>query len=126
MRVMRSMRYAGSRDADCRVRAGARAGTGAQPATTADAADAGRAAADRDATTEPTQDAAAESEPTAPPTRTRRLPTDPSPSKVRSQRRQTAPARTTRKPASATGSPQHFEPTEKVRPDFDVAFPVDI
>jgi hypothetical protein len=31
-----------------------------------------------------------------------------------------------RKPASAQGSPQHFEPTEKVRPDFDVAFPVDI
>jgi hypothetical protein len=37
-----------------------------------------------------------------------------------------APAETTRKPASATGSPQRFEPTEKVRPDFDVAFPVDI
>jgi hypothetical protein len=31
-----------------------------------------------------------------------------------------------RKPATAKGSPQHFEPTEKVRPDFDVAFPVDI
>ena len=30
------------------------------------------------------------------------------------------------KPADAKGSPQHFEPTEKVRPDFDVAFPVDI
>jgi len=30
------------------------------------------------------------------------------------------------KPAAAKGSPQHFEPTEKVRPDFDVAFPVDI
>jgi hypothetical protein len=29
-------------------------------------------------------------------------------------------------PASAKGSPQRFEPTEKVRPDFDVAFPVDI
>ena len=26
----------------------------------------------------------------------------------------------------AKGSPQRFEPTEKVRPDFDVAFPVDI
>jgi hypothetical protein len=38
----------------------------------------------------------------------------------------TAPAETTRKPASSTGSPQRFEPTEKVRPDFDVAFPVDI
>jgi hypothetical protein len=24
------------------------------------------------------------------------------------------------------GSPQRFEPSEKVRPDFDVAFPVDI
>ncbi len=30
------------------------------------------------------------------------------------------------RPAAAKGSPQHFEPTEKVRPDFDVAFPVDI
>lgn len=30
------------------------------------------------------------------------------------------------KPATAKGSPQHFEPTEKVRPDFDVAFPIDI
>lgn len=29
-------------------------------------------------------------------------------------------------PAAARGSPQRFEPTEKVRPDFDVAFPVDI
>jgi len=28
--------------------------------------------------------------------------------------------------AGAKSSPQHFEPTEKVRPDFDVAFPVDI
>jgi hypothetical protein len=34
-----------------------------------------------------------------------------------------APAAT---PAAAKGSPQRFEPTEKVRPDFDVAFPVDI
>jgi hypothetical protein len=33
-----------------------------------------------------------------------------------------APAR----PAAARGSPQRFEPSEKVRPDFDVAFPVDI
>jgi hypothetical protein len=33
-----------------------------------------------------------------------------------------APAR----PAAAKGSPQRFEPSEKVRPDFDVAFPVDI
>jgi hypothetical protein len=30
------------------------------------------------------------------------------------------------RPAAAKGSPQRFEPTEKVRPDFDVAFPVDI
>ena len=30
------------------------------------------------------------------------------------------------KPVAAKGSPQYFEPTEKVRPDFDVAFPVDI
>lgn len=31
------------------------------------------------------------------------------------------------KPATAgKGSPQRFEPSEKVRPDFDVAFPVDI
>ena len=29
-------------------------------------------------------------------------------------------------PAPSKSSPQHFEPTEKVRPDFDVAFPVDI
>ena len=28
--------------------------------------------------------------------------------------------------AAGKGSPQRFEPTEKVRPDFDVAFPVDI
>jgi hypothetical protein len=30
------------------------------------------------------------------------------------------------RPAAAKGSPQRFEPTERVRPDFDVAFPVDI
>jgi hypothetical protein len=29
-------------------------------------------------------------------------------------------------PAASKSSPQRFEPTEKVRPDFDVAFPVDI
>lgn len=29
-------------------------------------------------------------------------------------------------PDSSKPSPQRFEPTEKVRPDFDVAFPVDI
>lgn len=29
-------------------------------------------------------------------------------------------------PAAAKSSPQRFEPSEKVRPDFDVAFPVDI
>jgi len=36
------------------------------------------------------------------------------------------PATTPSRPAAAKGSPQRFEPTEKVRPDFDVAFPVDI
>ena len=36
------------------------------------------------------------------------------------------PVSTPDKPAASKGSPQHFEPTEKVRPDFDVAFPVDI
>jgi hypothetical protein len=30
------------------------------------------------------------------------------------------------KPAAARGSPQRFEPSEKVRADFDVAFPIDI
>jgi hypothetical protein len=35
-------------------------------------------------------------------------------------------AKPTSAPAAARGSPQRFEPTEKVRPDFDVAFPVDI
>lgn len=29
-------------------------------------------------------------------------------------------------PAAAKGTPQRFEPSERVRPDFDVAFPVDI
>lgn len=29
-------------------------------------------------------------------------------------------------PTAGKSSPQRFEPTEKVRPDFDVAFPVDI
>lgn len=29
-------------------------------------------------------------------------------------------------PAAGKGSPQRFEPSERVRPDFDVAFPVDI
>ena len=37
-----------------------------------------------------------------------------------------APDEVKSKPAAAKGSPQRFEPTEKVRPDFDVAFPVDI
>lgn len=32
----------------------------------------------------------------------------------------------TPRPPAARGSPQRFEPTEKVRADFDVAFPVDI
>jgi hypothetical protein len=27
---------------------------------------------------------------------------------------------------TSKSTPQHFEPTEKVRPDFDVAFPIDI
>lgn len=35
-------------------------------------------------------------------------------------------AATAKPPAASKSSPQHFEPTEKVRPDFDVAFPVDI
>jgi len=35
-------------------------------------------------------------------------------------------AATPPKPAAARGSPQRFEPSERVRPDFDVAFPVDI
>lgn len=35
-------------------------------------------------------------------------------------------AATPAKPAAAKGSPQRFEPSERVRPDFDVAFPVDI
>jgi len=35
-------------------------------------------------------------------------------------------AATPSKPAAAKGSPQRFEPSERVRPDFDVAFPVDI
>ena len=37
-----------------------------------------------------------------------------------------SPSEKPRKPAAATGSPQRFEPTERVRPDFDVAFPIDI
>ena len=37
-----------------------------------------------------------------------------------------APGKPDSKPPAAGKSPQHFEPTEKVRPDFDVAFPVDI
>jgi cytoskeletal protein RodZ len=36
------------------------------------------------------------------------------------------PTPTPDKPAAAKGSVQRFEPTEKVRPDFDVAFPIDI
>ena len=35
-------------------------------------------------------------------------------------------AATPAKPAAAKGSPQRFDPSERVRPDFDVAFPVDI
>ncbi len=42
------------------------------------------------------------------------------------QRQPGRPRRLHAKPAAAKGSPQRFEPTEKVRPDFDVAFPVDI
>ncbi|NJD33207.1 MAG: hypothetical protein FIB04_15115 [Gammaproteobacteria bacterium] len=33
---------------------------------------------------------------------------------------------TDRKPAAPGSSSAHFEPSEKVRPDFDVSFPVDI
>lgn len=39
---------------------------------------------------------------------------------------ETSPGEKPRKPAAAAGSPQRFEPTEKVRPDFDVPFPIDI
>jgi hypothetical protein len=37
-----------------------------------------------------------------------------------------APASPAAPPSAGKGSPQRFEPTEKVRADFDVAFPVDI
>jgi hypothetical protein len=37
-----------------------------------------------------------------------------------------APAPATDAPASRGGSPTRFEPTEKVRADFDVSFPIDI
>jgi hypothetical protein len=30
------------------------------------------------------------------------------------------------KAGKSTGSPQRFEPSEQVRPDFDVSFPIDI
>ena len=38
--------------------------------------------------------------------------------------RRPAPRRA--RPASSGSTPGHFEPTEKVRADFDVSFPVDI
>jgi hypothetical protein len=38
----------------------------------------------------------------------------------------TGPEPAANKPAAARGSPQRFEPSEKVRADFDVAFPIDI
>ena len=38
----------------------------------------------------------------------------------------TGPEPAANKPATARGSPQRFEPSEKVRADFDVAFPIDI
>ena len=38
----------------------------------------------------------------------------------------TGPDPAANKPAAARGSPQRFEPSEKVRADFDVAFPIDI
>ena len=37
-----------------------------------------------------------------------------------------APAGTTAAPAPKGASPSRFEPTEKVRADFDVSFPIDI
>ena len=37
-----------------------------------------------------------------------------------------APARPANPPASTAASPGRFEPTEKVRADFDVSFPIDI
>jgi hypothetical protein len=36
------------------------------------------------------------------------------------------PAKPVNPPASSTSSPARFEPTEKVRADFDVSFPIDI
>ena len=36
------------------------------------------------------------------------------------------PANPDRKPGVVGSTPGHFEPTEKVRADFDVSFPVDI
>lgn len=37
-----------------------------------------------------------------------------------------SPAATSPAPRDAPASPQRFEPSEKVRADFDVSFPVDI
>ncbi len=53
-------------------------------------------------------------------------PASPPPSSQQSSPAEPRPATTPSRPAAAKGSPQRFEPTEKVRPDFDVAFPVDI
>ena len=39
---------------------------------------------------------------------------------------ETGTAERAKRPAAATGSPQRFEPSERVRPDFDVVFPIDI
>ncbi len=80
------------------------------------------------------QAVAADTQPTAAP------PKDAAPSKAATQPAAPAPAASPAPADAAAGksddkspaasgnrpTPQHFEPSEKVRPDFDVSFPVDI
>lgn len=50
----------------------------------------------------------------------------PAPPNQDEQDKAEAPANPDRKPGVVGSTPGHFEPTEKVRADFDVSFPVDI
>jgi uncharacterized membrane protein len=53
-------------------------------------------------------------------------PKAPAPAATEDTAQTDAPPRQANPPASTASSPAHFEPTEKVRADFDVSFPIDI
>jgi hypothetical protein len=65
-------------------------------------------------------------DPPAPATTTPAGPAAPAPTAPAPPAKDTAAGPTTKPAEASKGTPQHFEPTEKTRADFEVSFPVDI